>query len=114
MIRENPAKPLTRRPLDLLYCLYLALHFLYTSTLGLLPLWPAEAQTLPVFGHVYTVLKGVTDEHISKSNDTFMLAIWRLLPHEWDFAHYRAFLWFELCVWRSRMRRASLTNMVLS
>jgi len=68
------------------------MHFMHTILLGILPLWPENAHTLPL----YVILKGFVDEYISKSNDTYMLAVWRQLPHEWEFAHYRAFFWIEM------------------
>lgn len=95
MAPKDDIKPLTRRPLDLLYYSFLLIHLLYTSTIGILPLWPAELRTRSGFDVAYTFFKSVVDDYIAKSNDPFMLAVWGLVQRDWEFAHFRLFLWVE-------------------
>jgi hypothetical protein len=96
MAPTTSSKPLTQRPLDLLYFSFFLAHVLYSSTMGAIPLWPAWAHTIPGLSHAYSIFKSVVDYYISQSNDTFMLAVWGMIPREWEFAHYRLFLWIEM------------------
>jgi hypothetical protein len=67
-------KPLAQRPLDLLYYSFFLIHIVCSILVDCLPLWPAQAQTIPGFSQLYGVLKANVEDYTKKSNDPFMLA----------------------------------------
>lgn len=91
-------KPLSSRPLDLLYVVFFVLHLIITLTIDILPLWPASTQTLPVIKDVYNALKSVSYDYMTKSKDPFALASWGLVQHEWEFYFMKIFLYMELVI----------------
>jgi hypothetical protein len=106
MAPKTTTKPLTQRPLDLLYYSFFFIHLVCTVLIDCLPLWPAQAQTTPGLSHLYGILKAVVDDYTKKTNDPFMLATWGLTPRDYEFAHMKVFMWMELCVFLSGVRRA--------
>jgi len=99
-------KPLTQRPLDLLYYSFFLIHLICSVLIDCLPLWPAQAQTIPGLSQLYRVLKATVDDYTKRSNDPFMLATWGLTPRDYEFAHMRLFMWMELCVFSIGRLRA--------
>jgi hypothetical protein len=91
-------KPLTSRPLDLLYYGFFIIHFICTILIDILPLWPSFLRTLPVSKQLFDMAKRVVDEYTVKTNDPFMLATWGLVQRDWEFLFMKLFMWMELYV----------------
>lgn len=91
-------KPLTSRPLDLLYYGFFIIHFICTILIDILPLWPSFLRTLPVSKQLFDMAKRVVDEYTVKTNDPFMLATWGLVQRDWEFLFMNVFMWMELYV----------------
>jgi hypothetical protein len=92
----NKVKPLTQRPLDLIYVIFFVVHFLSSFFIDLLPLWPAFAQTAPGLKQLYAVGKWITADYLKKSNDPFILSIWNMTEREWEFSCMKVFMWMEV------------------
>jgi hypothetical protein len=107
---KSSIKPLTSRPLDLLYCGFFALHFICTILIDILPLWPSFLRTMPVSKRLFDMLKGVVDEYTGKTNDPFMLATWGLVQRDWEFLFMTVFMWMELYVAYLRRKRYCHSN----
>src|ERR1700761_6561047 len=95
-------KPLTSRPLDLLYYGFFVMHFICTIAIDCLPLWPEQLRTLPVGKQLFGIFKGVVDDYTRKTNDPFMLATWGLVQRDWEFLFLKVFMWMEVYVYIER------------
>lgn len=99
---STTVKPLTSRPLDLLYYGFFVFHFICTIAIDILPLWPEQLRTLPVGKQLFGIFKGVVDDYTLKTNDPFMLATWGLVQREWEFLFLKVFMWMEVYVYIKR------------
>ena len=95
---KSAIKPLTSRPLDLVYYGFFIIHFICTVLIDILPLWPGFLRTTPITKQLFDMLKGVVDEYTVRTNDPFMLASWGLVQRDWEFLFMKVFMWMELYV----------------
>lgn len=94
--KTSTVKPLTSRPLDLLYYVFFVIHLLITIFIDLLPLWPTVLRELPITKQLFGVLKGVADDYVKQTNDPFALVMWGLVDREWEFMYAKVFMWMEV------------------
>ncbi|PVF96153.1 hypothetical protein CPB86DRAFT_787299 [Serendipita vermifera] len=96
---SSHSKPLTQRPLDLLYYVFFAVHFVCSITIDCLPLWPEQLYSLPGLKQIHAGLHWVVKDYTQKSNDPFMLATHKLVQREWEFAFLNWFMIMEIFFW---------------
>lgn len=96
--RSPKVKPLTSRPLDLLYFGFFILHFTTAVAFDVLPLWPSFVQEIPVGKHLYGAFKAASEEYTRQTNDPYMLSIWGLVERPWEYLFMKALMWMTLYV----------------
>src|ERR1700743_2724809 len=95
---SNAVKPLTKRPLDLIYYIFFIVHFIGSLLIDLLPLWPDFTHTTPGFQQLYTAGQWITAYYLKISNDPFILVNHGMVVREWEFAFFKFYMWLELSV----------------
>jgi hypothetical protein len=93
---SSGVKPLTERPLDLVYYIFFAVHILIAIGVDDLPLWPEQLTKVPGLKQIHGFLSSAIEDYTKKTNDPFMLATRGLVQREWEFAFLNAFMWMEL------------------
>ncbi|CAG7855224.1 SubName: Full=Uncharacterized protein {ECO:0000313/EMBL:CCA73638.1} [Serendipita indica DSM 11827] len=96
-VTNMPAKPLRKRPLDLLYVVYCSVHLFFSVTVDVLPLWPVFTTQVPVLRQIHGACTTFAEAYTIKTNDPFMLATRDRIHHGRE-PHYsfRVFMWIEL------------------
>ncbi|KAG8820147.1 hypothetical protein FRC19_009102 [Serendipita sp. 401] len=93
---STAVRPLSSRPLDMIYYWFFAIHLVLSLAIDLLPVYPAQFQTWPILKQVFAFFKAVVDDYTKKTNDPFMLATWGLVQRPWEFHFMNVFMWMEV------------------